>query len=48
MKLIRLRIQNFRCYKDEIMIDFDDMEALLVGLHCRRQQSALTNSWNLK
>ena len=29
MKLIRLRIQNFRCYKDEIMVDFDDMTAFI-------------------
>jgi len=29
MKLIQLRIRNFRCYKDEISIDFDDMTALV-------------------
>ncbi len=29
MKLIRLRIQNFRCYKDKITFDFDDMTAFI-------------------
>lgn len=29
MKLIRLRIRNFRCFKDEISIDFDDIAALI-------------------
>ncbi len=29
MKLIRLRIQNFRCYKDKITFDFDDMPAFI-------------------
>src|SRR2546422_961391 len=29
MKLVRLRIRNFRCYKDEIAVDFDDMTAFI-------------------
>ena len=29
MKLKRLRIRNFRCYKDEISIDFSDITALI-------------------
>lgn len=29
MKLARLRIQNFRCFRDEISFDFDDMTALI-------------------
>ena len=29
MKLARLRIRNFRCYKDEIAFDFDDMTAFI-------------------
>ena len=29
MKLKRLRIRNFRCYKDEIAFDFDDMTAFI-------------------
>lgn len=29
MRLVRLRIQNFRCYKDKIMVDFDDMTAFI-------------------
>jgi putative ATP-dependent endonuclease of the OLD family len=29
MKLVRMRIKNFRCYKEEISIDFDDMTALI-------------------
>jgi len=29
MKLARLRIRNFRCYKDEISFDFDDMTAFV-------------------
>jgi predicted ATPase len=29
MKLARLRIRNFRCYKDEIPIDFDDITAFV-------------------
>ena len=29
MKLIRMRIKNFRCYKKEISIEFDDMTALI-------------------
>lgn len=29
MKLARLRIRNFRCYKDEIAFDFDDMTAFV-------------------
>lgn len=29
MKLIRLRIRNFRCFKDEISIDFGDITALI-------------------
>lgn len=29
MKLIQLRMRNFRCYKHEISIDFDDMTALV-------------------
>lgn len=29
MKLARLRIRNFRCYKTEIAFDFDDMTALI-------------------
>ena len=30
MKLRQLKLQNFRCYKDEVVIDFDDL-AVLVG-----------------
>ena len=30
MKLRKLKLQNFRCYKDEVVIDFDDL-AVLVG-----------------
>lgn len=29
MKLVRLRVRNFRCYKDEIAFDFDDMTAFI-------------------
>ena len=29
MKLSRLRIRNFRCFKDEITIDFEDITALI-------------------
>ena len=29
MKLVRLRIRNFRCFKDEIAFDFDDMTAIV-------------------
>ncbi|HDI52443.1 MAG TPA: DUF2813 domain-containing protein, partial [Bacteroidetes bacterium] len=29
MKLSRLRIRNFRCFKDEIAIDFEDITALI-------------------
>jgi putative ATP-dependent endonuclease of the OLD family len=29
MKLSRLRIRNFRCYKNEISFDFDEMTALV-------------------
>ncbi len=29
MKLARLRIRNFRCYRDELAVDFDDMTALV-------------------
>jgi len=29
MKLARLRIRNFRCYKDELAFDFDDMTAFV-------------------
>jgi predicted ATPase len=29
MKLAHLRIRNFRCYKDEISFDFDDMTAFI-------------------
>ena len=29
MKLARLRIRNFRCYKDEIAFDFNDMTAFV-------------------
>jgi energy-coupling factor transporter ATP-binding protein EcfA2 len=29
MKLARLRIRNFRCYKSEIAVDFDDMTAFV-------------------
>jgi len=29
MKLTRLRIRNFRCYKEEISIDFDDITAFV-------------------
>jgi len=29
MKLKRLRLRNFRCFKDEIAIDFDDITALV-------------------
>ena len=29
MKLARLRIRNFRCYKDEIVFDFDEMTAFV-------------------
>ena len=29
MKLVRMRIKNFRCYKEEMSIDFDDMTALI-------------------
>lgn len=29
MRLIQLRMRNFRCYKDEISIDFDDLTALI-------------------
>lgn len=29
MKLARLRIRNFRCYKDEIAFDFDEMTAFV-------------------
>ncbi len=29
MKLARLRIRNFRCYKNEIAFDFDDMTAFI-------------------
>ena len=29
MKLARLRIRNFRCYKNEIAVDFDDMTAFV-------------------
>lgn len=29
MKLTRLRIRNFRCYKDEIAVNFDDMTAFV-------------------
>lgn len=29
MKLTRLRIRNFRCYKNEIAVDFDDMTAFV-------------------
>jgi predicted ATP-dependent endonuclease of OLD family len=29
MKLARLRIRNFRCYKKEIAFDFDDMTAFV-------------------
>jgi len=29
MKLARLRIRNFRCYKEEISIDFDDITAFV-------------------
>lgn len=29
MKLVRLRLRNFRCYKDEISIAFDDITALI-------------------
>ena len=25
MKLARLRVRNFRCYKEEVSIDFDDI-----------------------
>ena len=29
MKLVRLRIRNFRCYKKEMAFDFDDMTAFV-------------------
>jgi len=29
MKLARLRIRNFRCYKNEVAVDFDDMTAFV-------------------
>ncbi len=29
MKLVQLRLRNFRCYKDEISLDFGDMTALI-------------------
>ena len=29
MKLARLRIRNFRCYKNEVAFDFDDMTAFV-------------------
>lgn len=29
MKLARVRIQNFRCYKDEMVIEFDDLTAFV-------------------
>ena len=29
MKLVRMRIKNFRCFKEEISIDFDNMTALI-------------------
>jgi predicted ATP-dependent endonuclease of OLD family len=29
MKLSKLRLQNFRCYKDEIQVDFSDITALV-------------------
>jgi len=29
MKLARIRIRNFRCYKNEVVIDFDDMTAFI-------------------
>jgi len=29
MKLVRLRIRNFRCYKDEIAFDFEEMTAFI-------------------
>jgi hypothetical protein len=29
MKLVRMRIKNFRCYKEETVIDFDDMTAFI-------------------
>jgi predicted ATP-dependent endonuclease of OLD family len=29
MRLARLRIRNFRCYREEISIDFDDLTALI-------------------
>lgn len=29
MKLAQLRLRNFRCYRDEIVIDFSDMTALI-------------------
>jgi len=32
MKLARLRIRNFRCYKDEVAVDFDDMTAFVGGM----------------
>lgn len=32
MKLSRLRVRNFRCYRNELSVDFDDM-TVFVGLN---------------
>lgn len=29
MRLVRLKVRNFRCYKEEISIDFDDLTAII-------------------
>ena len=29
MRLVRLKVRNFRCYANEISVDFDDLTAII-------------------